>query len=1139
MRDQLRISVLGLPRVELSNRNQVVFVSARAQAILIYLAVMRQPHSREELSLLFWPDRPLALARHNLSDALSKLRPLFGQWLTINRHSISFNLNAPVWMDLLELENNIRLPAVAVDQQANSPGITLDALRDLLHLAQGEFLEGFFVEGANEFEEWVSTQRLHCKSLLQQGLLRLLRLSIEQDLPDSVADAAQRLIKNDPLHEEANHQMLLWLANSNQRTAAIQHYQKYEQLLDTELGIKPSADFEAIYQRLLDRNEAAHAVKTVDSTVAPSALPPRSTVQTADPINLHNLPRSMTPFLGRSEEIKAIRDWLRSPNNALVSIVGEGGIGKSRLALAVCAEMLHLFTDGVWFVPLVEIEAGETAESRIGAAIGRAIHLDFDASTTVKEQLLTYLQQRNMLLVLDNFEHLIGKADFVLQLLRVAPQLKLIITSRQSLNLLAELVLRLEGLPTPPSLPAEDTELEKILAYDSVGLFIERVRRVAWRFHPNPSNINAITRICRYVEGMPLAIELAASLIENLSVQEIDRRLRDDYKILASSRIDFEPRQRSIATLLDYSWQFLTVAERQTMMRCALFSGGFSDEAATAVAGASIASLDLLQKKSLLRRDDTGRYDMHELVRQHANEKFDSQNSERERILNRHCAYFINFLFERQSSLGNDPVPYGELSLELANFQHAWQHALTRALLPLLRQGRQALFTYYALAGLSYEAESLLRQAIARVGVILTPGLDFGRSDADHDEWIMQWRLLQAELTIDLAHMCELLGKLEEAEKLTSSAIAIGERIHSPSLLAQAQLRASANAWARGNYDAHRNALTAALQLAQSTDQFFIEATALCGLGNNDLLHDRREQALGFYVRALQIADRHGYRQLENKLVSNTGVLHQLQGSFTQANQSFQRALEVSRLLGDRDGVALAHVNLGVLLNLLGKHVQAGEQLALALENFREIGSQRMEADVLVYLALTQHYLGDQAGAIAFCQQAMALDQTHQLAHIIRPAHLNLGRAYEALGQNDKARAEYQTVIELHAGNDVIKDSISDALIAHCGLARLALVENNLSEASAQAEQVLVRLNKDELHAGLDEMAVYLTLYHVLRARDDERTSSILQQATQRLHAQIAQIDDAQTRLTFVEQVPVRRELLALAAGTKNRSAAA
>ncbi len=1122
MSSTLRLSVLGQPRVELAGRTNIAFVSARSQALLLYLAVTKQIHSRETLAALLWPTKSQDLARHNLRDVLTKLRPFFGDFFAITRNTIGWNLTADHWLDADELEEQ-----VAQAGQYSS----LEELQSALKLYRGDFLADFFIEESNEFERWIIEQREKYKNIALRGFTLLLdRLTRQNDLPEAIT-VARRLLAIDPLHEEGNRQLLFLLGSSGQRIAALQHYERYTHILDDELGVEPSSELSELHLRLL-RDEIPPLNQTSPAQNGAPTVPASPTLATPAPAapvfataaSLHkaessppnNLPRTMTPFLGRKEEISAIQERLSSSSCSLVTIVGEGGMGKSRLALAVSEAVMPLFEDGVWFVPLTEIQPGAAAESRIAAAIGRALNLPFVNTENLTDQLFTYLRNRKSLLVLDNFEHLIEAAGFVLELLRAAPQVRLLISSRQRLNFQTESVFRLSGLPTPPQQVADGRAINDLMSYDSIALFVERAQRVLWKFRLSDSNAAAISRICQFVEGMPLAIELAASAVDILSPQEISRRLETDYKVLESPVLDLSTRQQSVQSLLDYSWQFLKPHEQKVLARCALFAGGFTSQAAAQVIESDFHTLNALEQKSLLRRDEHGRFDMHELVRQHAAENLRQHFSDEDEILLRHCEYFSHFVSAREASLGNDSVTFHELSIELANIQQAWHYAVSRAQIKQISQCRQGLFSLYNLSGLSYEAESTLRIAIARVRVVLKTCAP---------EVANAWQQLLAELLIDVANICEVLGKLAEAEQFTNETIEIAERIDNDALLAHGYMRVSANAWARGDYGLHRQALNRSLELAQTTRQFFVEANAFCGLGNNDAIHNMQDDALMHYSQALLIARANGFRQLENMLVSNVGVIHQLHGNFTQARENFLRSLQVSIELGDRYGAALAEINLGVLANMLGEPLKAMERLLQALTTFQEIGSQRMEAEVLVNLALTHHYMGDQVQAIYCCKQAIAIDQSHQFLYIDSPAHLNLGRSFEAMEQIHSAKSEYQKVLDLQT-----EDSpANNAIIAQAGLARLAFRQGNLTEAMAQIEQILPRLFSSELYAGPDETEVCLTTYRILHATNDPRALAILIKGAENVLQQMNSIDDFELRRTFVNNIAVRKELLALA----------
>ncbi len=382
-----------------------------------------------------------------------------------------------------------------------------------------------------------------------------------------------------------------------------------------------------------------------DAAPAPAASPPGPELPPAPPAPLSFVPAPSTPLVGREHERNTITALLREPNCRLVSLVGPGGIGKSRLALQAAADHLphpdapqrtpatdpDCLPDGVFFVGLASLTAPEQIASTIAALVGCTLHGPGDAT----EQLLHHLRERSLLLVLDNMEHLLDGVGLLADILREAPGVHMLATSRERLNLQGEWVFEVQGLPIPPAadhsestaaplpapLPDASIAASSFEASSAVQLFLQSAQRARVGFTPSAEDRTAIVRICRLVEGLPLAIELAAGWVRLLSCTEIADEIESDLRFLASSARDVPQRHRSISAVFDQSWALLDEREQRVLRRLSLFRGGFDREQAEPVAGASLALLSTLVARSLVRRSGPHRYDLHELVRQYCAER--------------------------------------------------------------------------------------------------------------------------------------------------------------------------------------------------------------------------------------------------------------------------------------------------------------------------------------------------------------------------------------------------------------------------------------------------------------------------------------------------------------------------------------
>ncbi len=417
----LGIRLLGGLQISYADRGAPHFVSSKAPALLAYLAVTGRPHQRDALAGLLWGEMPDAAAANNLRQALSNLRKLFEPYLLVTRETVAFNSTIPHFLDATTFSDLLRL------SEGQPAGQRSELLRKALALYHGEFLEGFYVRDAPDFEDWALVQRVHLRDLALHSWETLTGLLLDGGDYAGASEAAGRLLALDPWREEAHRQRMLALARSGQRSAALVQYQACRKVLRQEFDAEPSAETTVLFQRI-------HA----------ASQGPR-----------HNLPVATTGFVGREQERAELRRLLASPDTRLLTLLGPGGVGKTRLALEAARACEAMFLNGVWFVPLAA--AASSQPDALPAALATTLPMNLAGVDAHPKQVLNFLREKELLLVLDNLEHLLEEAAWLCDLLAEAPHIKLLVTSRERLDLQAERVFALDGLPVPsPGIDAAD-----------------------------------------------------------------------------------------------------------------------------------------------------------------------------------------------------------------------------------------------------------------------------------------------------------------------------------------------------------------------------------------------------------------------------------------------------------------------------------------------------------------------------------------------------------------------------------------------------------------------------------------------------------------------------------------------------------
>jgi predicted ATPase/DNA-binding SARP family transcriptional activator len=593
--------VFGPPRLE---RDGVFIAISRRKtmALLVYLALNPTNHSRDTLATLLWPDCDQNGARSSLRRSLSELRSILGA------HALTADLEpgstvqllshsadgSDLWVDAIEFRNRLHGEAQIQPHQSQPP-TSLETMSAAVKLYQAHFLAHFTLEDSPAFEEWQLWMSESLKSDLRGAEEQLALGSLKRGEPAAALDYAQHLAELDPEDESAHRLLMRVYVALGQRNTAMAQYELCRRVLDQDLNAVPGEETRQLYESI-----RAGQLGDILRATRP-----------------HHLPKSLASFIGRELEIGELRELLLEQR--LVTVTGPGGVGKTRLALRVGEGALEDFEDGVYFVDLSAVRDANLVISAIAAIF----KLRESTGRMVADVLVEYLVARHLLLILDNFEQVAEAGPEINALLEAAPSVHALVTSRAILRLEGEYVYHLSPLPLPHlRLPLT---LASILRNESIRLFLVHAQKVQPEFRLSHENVAAIAEICRKLDGLPLAIELAAARVRLYSPPEMLAQLDHRLKVLVGGGHDLPSRQQTMRASIAWSYGLLSDSDQLLFRRLAVFVGGCTLDAAEVVcaeSGLDVAQgVESLLDKQLLQSaevEGSVRYTMFETIREFA-----------------------------------------------------------------------------------------------------------------------------------------------------------------------------------------------------------------------------------------------------------------------------------------------------------------------------------------------------------------------------------------------------------------------------------------------------------------------------------------------------------------------------------------
>jgi predicted ATPase/transcriptional regulator with XRE-family HTH domain len=691
-----------------------------------------------------------------------------------------------------------------------------------------------------------------------------------------------------------------------------------------------------------------------------SLIPPPSTQQT--PIVTQpksNLPAPLTALVGREHEVALITRQLLDPDCRLLTLTGPGGVGKTRLALEAARQVPEAFPQGVYFVPL----AGATSSEFILPAVAEAVGFSDAAGEKPQTQLFNFLRGKCLLLVLDNLEHLLEGVEILSDLLQQNAAVKILATSREPLSLRIEWSVAIQGLPIPSHLRVEDLD-----SNSAVALFLQRARQAKFDFTINEQDLPHVERICGLVEGLPLGLEIAASWVRILSCREIAREIENSLDFLTISARDMPQRHHSMRAVFDYSWMLLAGEEQQALMKLSVFKGGFTREAAGQVAGATLQLLTALVDKSLVRQGANGRYELHELVRQYAQEQL-THSGTLAKTRDAHLQFFLVFAEESRSRLrGSSQTEWlNRLEEEHDNLRAALEWSLRYEQAQEISEQReaavQASFKFAGALYIFWRLHNHWSEGRAWLERVL-------RQPARQAATRERSRALNALVLLSAEQ-----ADLKKARQLAEQNLDLARELREPHILARAHHARGMVLWKQKDLAGAHEACEIAAELFRGLGNRTALAASLQSLGRIALNGNKLDVAQAYLEQSEKIFQEYSNTIELNSVLSDLGLLAYLRNDYPAARSYLERSLKHFRAAGSISGIEMSLNRLGDVARCENDYQKAEKLYRECMAIYSESGDQDEIASLLHNLGYVACWRGEHAQALSFFRVALFSQQ--------------------------------------------------------------------------------------------------------------------------------------------------------------------
>lgn len=1020
---KIHLNLLGIPELYV-NGEQRQFATQHQLALLAYLVIESgKTHRRDVLASLFWSETTDARAKQNLRQALYSLRQTLGDvdntYLNASRSTVKFNSNGDIWVDIAEFNG---------ESTPRQESLSADTLIQRIALYKSDFLAGIYIDDAVGFDEWHQRQSTKYFQMLIQYYDSLLDHLLHDNKFDDAYHYAESLLSHDITREQTYQHLMRIAAHRHDRDLLTDIYDRCMNTLQTELGVEPSFETRSLLRELLVKLGSTR----------------------------NNLPTLAPAFVGRTATLEHLQQQLDKPTCRLLSLVGPGGNGKTRLAVEIAHKRLPRYSDGVYFL---SVETLKTPDDLLISLIN-IVGLQHSGTKSPREVVLNYLREKQILLIVDNFEHVYGAVGLLETLIQSAPKLQIIVTTRIRLQIPSEHAVAVNGL----SLLSDPHKLS-----EAEMLFIQSAQQTDQNFDPTEDDLRIIRQICSRLDGSPLAILLAAAWIHALSIADIAKELEANLDFLSVDHSDVPLRQRSLRVVFEYSWRLLPASEKMMLSRLSLLKGNFTRKAALYIGDEVLTSLLNLAKRCLIQFDRIqARYDIHPLIRYFAAEKLTETDA---LTVTQHA--IVGFYSAQVMTIPNLPLAEHEdatlnLALDFINIRQAWLIALEMNLQQTIGEMSLGFVLLCESSGRYLDGQNLVDAALRSI-------------DPTDILWFQLAGFL-GELHVttsdfEVARVC--LDVFQNYLEKTNN---------DPYMLAHAYVWQGILEMNSGNYESAWQYHTQAHAVYQEhalEDQRLLVQNML-EMGRTAQFQNRYDDANTFFDYGLKISLAVNYRKGAQSSLNNLGALSLRQANYAMAEVYFKDSLYFGR-------TALTLCNLGIVAFLKHDYVGGIQALAEGCQLFRESGQQQPLAQNLYNLSEGYYRLGQFEDAMRFAEESLSVRRQLNDPRGLAMGLFGVGKIHMMMNNYTQADLLFNEALLLLQGE---QDAMVSGFI-HLGSAMNAFLQDDLESMSEHLQVCEIQFTRIKRNSALTDVILLRILASLKRGAFMNATEKLLNLLTE------------------------------------------